>query len=168
MIYFAYGSNLNVAQMRNRCPRAVPLGNFYLHNSRLVFRGVADCIYMPGAVCPGGIWSITSECEKALDRYEGFKPNAPGQGLYCKEIIEIQNDDGDIDMELMVYRMNSNGIFPPSQMYLDSIVQGYRDFRLPLKRLRAAVRRSYENKNPSEIERRRHAKKGFPKLAACV
>lgn len=165
MLYFAYGSNLNVQQMRTRCPRAVPLGNFYLRNARLVFRGVADCIYLPGAVCPGGIWSITSECERALDRYEGYKANHPTEGLYDKEIVEVINDDGDLDVEIMVYRMNSTGIFPPSQMYLDTIIQGYRDFRLPLKRLRKAVERSYENKNPSEIERRRHRRKGFPQLA---
>ena len=168
MLYFAYGSNLNVAQMKYRCPRAQPLGNFFLQNSKLVFRGVADCMYWPGAVCPGGLWSITSECEAALDRYEGYKPKAPGMGLYCKEIVEILNDDGEVSAELMVYRMNSTGIFPPSQLYLDSIAEGYRNFRLPLKRLRAAVRRSYEQKNPSNIERRRHVKKGFPQLATVT
>lgn len=166
MLYFAYGSNLNLAQMKDRCPRAIPLGNFYLRNARLVFRGVADCVYLPGATCPGAIWSITSECEKSLDRYEGYRPLTPGQGLYCKEIVEICNDDGEVSAELMVYRMNSTGIFPPSQAYLDSIVEGYRNFRLPLKRLRAAVRRSYDRKAPSEIETRRYQKKGFPQLAA--
>lgn len=168
MLYFSYGSNLNIRQMRARCPKALPLGNFFLRDARLVFRGVADCMYLPGAACPGGLWSITSECKKALDRYEGFKSDAPSKGLYCKEIVEICNDDGEVSAEIIVYRMNSTGVFPPSQQYLDSIVQGYRDFRLPLKRLRAAVRRSYDRKDPSEIEIRRHAKKGYPQLAARV
>lgn len=166
MLYFAYGSNLNIEQMKIRCPRAIPLGNFYLRDARLVFRGVADCIYMPGAVCPGALWSITNDCEVALDKYEGYKPEAASKGLYYKEIIEICNDDNEVSAELMTYRMNSTGIFPPSQGYLDVIVQGYRDFRLPLKRLRRAVQRSYEKKNPSEIERRRHRRKGYPQLAA--
>ena len=41
-LYFAYGSNLNLTQMANRCPQAKQLGSAYLPNWRLVFRGVAD------------------------------------------------------------------------------------------------------------------------------
>lgn len=164
MLYFAYGSNLNVEQMRARCPKAIPLGNFYLRNNRLVFRGVADCIEMSGAVCPGGIWSITSECEKALDRYEGYKMSKPSEGMYYKEIIEVCNADNEVSAELMIYRMNSTGIMPPSQNYYDTIADGYRNFRLPLKRLKQAVVRAYDNKAPSEIERARHERKGKPRL----
>lgn len=166
MLYFAYGSNLNIEQMKYRCSRAIALGNFYLRNNKLVFRGVADCVYSPGNVCPGGIWSITSECEKELDRYEGYKMDQPNGGLYCKEIVEICNDDGEVSAELMVYRMNSKGVFPPSQTYFDSIVEGYRNFRLPLKRLKAAVSRSYKHYSPSEVEERRYRKKGCPLLAS--
>lgn len=166
MLYFAYGSNLNVERMKGRCPRAIPLGNFYLRDARLVFRGVADCIYLPGAVCPGGLWSITEECEEALDRYEGFKKSSPSSGLYYKEIVEICNADGEVSAELMIYRMNSSGIFPPSQLYLDTIAQGYRDFRLPIKRLKTAVKRSYDDKSPSKSEIRRYHRKGRPQLAA--
>lgn len=168
MLYFAYGSNLNVRQMKYRCPKAIPLGNFYLRDHRLVFRSVADCIYLPGAVCPGGIWSISDDCERALDRYEGYKIGDPKGGLYRKEIVEIFNADGQVSCEVMVYKMNSTGIFPPSQVYLDTIAEGYRNFRLPLKRLRQAVKRSYDKKSPSEIERERHRRKGFPKLARCA
>jgi len=165
MLYFAYGSNLNVKQMKYRCPKAVPLGNFYLRDARLLFRGVADCIYLPGAVCPGGIWSITGDCERALDRYEGFKKGDPKSGMYYKQIIKIRNADGDVSTELMIYRMNSTGIMPPSQMYLDTIAEGYRNFRLPIKRLRQAVKRSYDDKNPSEVERARYIRNGKPRLA---
>lgn len=168
MLYFAYGSNLNIQQMKHRCPKAAPLGNFYLRDFRLVFRGVADIIYWPGGVCPGGLWSITKDCEEALDRYEGYKIEAPNNGLYRKSIVEVFNTDGELSMEVMTYQMNSAGIFPPSQLYLDSIIQGYRDFRLPRKRLRAAVKRSYDQKKPTKHLMRRYERKGFPRLAAIV
>lgn len=158
MIYFAYGSNLNYAAMRRRCPAAVPLETLALGNSRLVFRGVADCIYEPGAECLGGLWRITPACERALDRYEGI-----GSGFYRKEYVPITGIDG--EETVMLYAMNSTGIFPPSQGYLDTIREGYRDFGLPLKHLNAAVRGSWDDKAPSHLERQRYRRTGRPPLA---
>ena len=42
----------------------------------------------------------------------------------------------------MYYRMNSMAIAPPSQAYFDTIMQGYRDFQLPMRYLREAVEAS--------------------------
>lgn len=158
MIYFAYGSNLNLAAMRYRCPKAKPLGRFALPESTLVFRGVADCPYSPGDSCEGGIWKITAECERALDRYEGL-----GSGFYRKELAPLTGIDG--EEELMFYVMNSTGIFPPSQGYFETIKQGYRDFKIPLKGLIAARDASWEKKAPTHVERQRHRRKGRPPLA---
>ena len=41
-LYGAYGSNLNLKQMRRRCPNSYPLYSFYLDNFELAFKGVAD------------------------------------------------------------------------------------------------------------------------------
>ena len=51
MLYFAYGSNLNLHQMLGRCPAAKPLGRFDLDDARLVFCGVADVEYADGESC---------------------------------------------------------------------------------------------------------------------
>lgn len=114
-LYFAYGSNLNVKHMAQRCPRAKPLGAAYFPGWRLVFRGVADI--EPGnddELLPVGIWSITEECEKKLDFYEGFPR------LYRKEEVN----------GIMTYRMNSTYIAGPSSGYYHTIRQGYEDFGL--------------------------------------
>ena len=37
--YLAYGPNLNLVQMRQRCPNARVVGYTYLFGARLVFRG---------------------------------------------------------------------------------------------------------------------------------
>jgi hypothetical protein len=162
-LYFAYGSNLHVGQMRLRCPAAVPLARYRLRNWRLVFRGVADCIAEEGAVCYGGVWRITPACERALDIYEGVE-----SGLYRKEYLPIKpTPEGDTD--ILLYVMNSTGIMPPSQHYLSIIRQGYRYFSMPPRArtlLNQAVRESWDDKAPSYRERWRYRRTGRPPLAA--
>jgi hypothetical protein len=158
MLYFAYGSNLNKAAMARRCPAAVALGDFFLPDARLVFRGVADCINEPGASCPGGVWQITDQCERALDRYEGV-----ASGFYSKVYIPIDGVPG--EDSLMYYVMNSTGIMPPTVGYLDTIKAGYRDFNLPLKPLRDAVAQAWQDKDKTFYERRRRHRDGHAPLA---
>ena len=157
MLYFAYGSNLNVGQMAKRCPAAKPLGQMLLPDWKLVFRGVADCVREPGAKCYGGLWRITDECQRALDVYEGVQ-----SGLYRKEYWRGLKE------LVLIYCMNSTGIFPPSEDYLRAIEQGYHDFNLPKvarRLLCEAVQASWDDKSPTHIERRRYDRKGRPKLA---
>ena len=164
MLYFAYGSNLHKEQMARRCPAAEPLGSLIMPDTRLVFRGVADVVRAEGATCPGGIWRITAECERALDRYEGFRPDHPDGGMYSKEYVEIEGlPDG--ETEIMLYTMNSRGIYPPSDYYYSVLKQGYRDFGLKLAPLRAALEHSYDDKHPSHVERKRTRRMGRPALA---
>ena len=158
-IYFAYGSNTNRRHMLRRCPDAKPLGKFWLKSSRLVFRGVADCVYEPGSKCPGVLWRLTKRCEEALDRYEGVSSNS----AYRKEVCDLKGFPG--EKQLMLYVMNSTGIFPPSESYLDVIREGYREFKLPLDLLDKAVEHSWDEKHPSHLERKRFMRNGRPRLA---
>jgi len=165
MLYFAYGSNLNLGQMRVRCPGATPVGALELPNWKLVFRGVADIVREDGATVQGGLWKITPECEAYLDRYEGFRPDQPDAGMYSKEYLLVDGlPDG--ETTIMVYTMNSTGIYPPSGGYFAGIKQGYRDFDLPLRPLIDALEKSYDDKAPSYIERQRMRRTGRPQLAA--
>lgn len=157
-LYFAYGSNLNLAQMARRCPAAERVGKFVLTDARLIFRGVADVIRADGEQCQGGIWKLTPECEAALDRYEGIE-----SGMYRKVYLPITGFGPEHDT-LLIYVMNSEGIYPPAQAYLDGIMQGYRDFGLPLKPLKTAVKASWTEKKPSHVERKRTRRTGRPPL----
>lgn len=129
-LYFAYGSNLNKAQMQKRCPNAVPLGKLMLADWRLVFRGVADIEPHKGAVLPIGLWAITDKCEMALDVYEGYPR------LYGKKYFMINGE------KYLTYTMNQDGIQPPSRGYVDTIRCGYDDFRLPFGFLDEALKHS--------------------------
>ena len=161
-LYFAYGSNLNLGQMQRRCPAATPLDKLYLPDAKLVFRGVADVVFEEGSTAPGGIWRLTPACEAALDRYEGWRPDQ--SGMYRKEYVEVEGlPDG--ETEIMIYVMNSEGIYPPSDGYYRGIVQGYKDFGLDKAALKAALKHSYDAKHPSHIERKRTRRMGRPALA---
>ena len=73
--YFAYGSNMNLEQMKYRCPAAEVVENVRLENYRLAFRGRA-----PGngvaTVLPEKGWSKSSlntskrECSSERQTYE--------------------------------------------------------------------------------------------------
>ena len=44
--YIAYGSNLNVRQMRMRCPDAVIIGTAFIPDYRLLFKGSKSGNYL--------------------------------------------------------------------------------------------------------------------------
>ncbi|MBR2578651.1 MAG: gamma-glutamylcyclotransferase, partial [Clostridia bacterium] len=75
--YIAYGSNLNVRQMMERCPLAKIKGVSEIPDYELLFKGSKTGSYLTieprkNSKVPVAIWTITEEDEKALDRYEGF------------------------------------------------------------------------------------------------
>lgn len=128
--YLAYGSNLNKAQMAFRCPDAVPIGKSRINNYELAFRrGVLTIEPSIGEYVPVGVWMISEDDEKSLDRYEGFPR------LYRKEIFPIlisKKDHGvtiDEYVDAMVYIMNSgHGLDVPSLAYMRTCTKGYEDF----------------------------------------
>ena len=122
-LYAAYGSNLNLEQMKFRCPYALPLGTAELQDHRLMFRGgngsaVATVEPTKGESVPVLLWEITPRDEEALDRYEGW-PH-----LYRKDVVNVLLNGKTV--EAMVYIMNpvySYGL--PGERYLHSILEGY-------------------------------------------
>lgn len=133
-IYIAYGSNMNIEQMKRRCPKAIPIGKAILENYKLEFRGVANIIKCKGKKVPIALWYITDECEKSLDRYEGYPR------LYRKEFIPITINGN--KENAMVYVMNLGNIAAPNINYLNIIKQGYKDFDIKTDILMEAYKES--------------------------
>lgn len=75
LLYFAYGSNMNVNQMAFHCPDAEPVDTLRLMNYRLAFRdngsgtGVATILPERGSYVDGILWRISAEDERHLDHY---------------------------------------------------------------------------------------------------
>ena len=140
-IYIAYGSNLNIRQMKQRCPLA-KIHRFReteLQDYQLLFRGgngnaVATIEPKKGCSVPVGLWTITPTDEIALDRYEGWPR------LYRKEVFTVTI--GKRKMRAFAYIMNEGVLGSPSRYYLNTIAQGYKDFGFNLDVLAQAVRDS--------------------------
>lgn len=124
--YIAYGSNLNVNQMLQRCPDAVMVGASSIEDYKLTFRGnsrsgVANIEPCAGERVPVGIWAVSQDDELALDWYEGYP------FLYTKQFFHIKVRGRVI--EAMAYVMTpGHRIEEPSRRYLDTIREGYADF----------------------------------------
>ena len=76
--YIAYGSNLNVGQMRMRCPHATILGTANLKGWELLFKGSKTGSYLTieeseGGTVPVVIWEVT-----ATDEAQAKEPGAHG------------------------------------------------------------------------------------------
>jgi len=130
MLYMAYGMNTNRDAMSVRCPKAKPLGGFYLPDTRLVFRGVADIVPDTETICPVVLWEITLDCLRSLDQLEGY-PH-----LYNRRKINT---------DWIVYEMNDKTrTSPPNGGYYKMIEDGYKDFGLDDYKLRVALSEAEE------------------------
>lgn len=142
-LYIAYGSNLNKEQMQYRCPTAKPIAVATLKDHQLVFQGRpygahANVIPAKGQEVPVAIWEITARDEANLDVYEGVRG-----GYYTKEYIEMEVN-GEMQ-EALIYIMTPNPYGTPTDGYLQTIAEGYKDFNLPARILNEAVIHAYEN-----------------------
>ena len=148
MLYGAYGANLNMANMEVRCPQAKPILGFNLVGYRLVFNSVADIVKDKDTKVPIGLWKITKEGEKSLDRYEGY-PH-----LYKKIRLKI-DVPGFKGQKVMFYVMRRKGVALPPASYFDTIAQGYDDFALDKDYLNWAVHEADQmQKNKLDVFRK--------------
>ena len=146
--YLAYGSNLNVAQMRWRCPDARALGTATIEDYRLLFKGSKTGSYLTieaqeGAQVPVAVWEVSDEDEKRLDRYEGFPT------FYYKKELELTfigiKTGKKRKRKCFVYIMHEDRpIGVPSRSYVETCIEGYRDFGFNPKYLKDAYEACWE------------------------
>jgi len=131
LYYFAYGSNLHHLQMKRRCPNCKFIKKMILHNFDLTFRskyGSADIEKKNGKKVYGALYIISKSAEKKLDIYEEYPT------LYKKMLFKYQGK------KVMTYIMpRKTKLVPPTTRYLNIIKQGYKDCKLNIKSLNAAL-----------------------------
>jgi gamma-glutamylcyclotransferase (GGCT)/AIG2-like uncharacterized protein YtfP len=132
MLYFAYGSNLNLFQMKRRCKDSIFLKKINLKDFRLTFRSkyrAADIEPKKNSIVPGGLFDISKSDEKKLDLYEDY-PN-----LYKKFYFTYYGK------QVMTYTMVKKSTFRfPTERYLNIIKKGYIDCKLDTKFLLHALK----------------------------
>ena len=144
--YIAYGSNLNVYQMKFRCPNAKIIGTAVVPNYELLFKGSKTGSYLTiepkdGSNVPVAVWETTAEDELALDRYEGYPTF-----YYKKELVlpikgiktgKVRN------RKVYVYIMHEDRpIGIPTKSYVKTCIEGYHNFGFDIDVLKNAYERS--------------------------
>ncbi len=134
-LYFAYGANINLDQMACRCPDAEVVGPVTLEGWELLFRGsgVATIGRKEGGTVHGLLWQLTPDCERSLDRYEGYPR------LYGKQLVTVRDAQGQ-ELTVMAYIMTERYRTPavPPTPYYEGIQEGYRQNGLPVGELKKA------------------------------
>jgi hypothetical protein len=150
----AYGSNLHLPQMAERCPTAKVVGKGLLKGFRLRFKGLPDEAYLSiernaGSQVPVLVWELLPSDEEALDIYEDYPR------LYTKKDVPIVMEDGS-ELTVMVYVMidtleDDIEINLPSARYLGVVREGYAAAGFDPQYVEEALAFSQEHLNAREI-----------------
>lgn len=150
--YIAYGSNLNVRQMKMRCPKARVIGTAEIRKFELLFKGSKTGSYLTvepkdGGIVPVAVWETTEADESALDRYEGF-PIFYYKAEMTLPVKEL-TDGKTRNRKCYIYIMHEDRpIGVPSLFYLNNCIDGYDTFYFDKQILLNAYHKSkelYEN-----------------------
>jgi gamma-glutamylcyclotransferase (GGCT)/AIG2-like uncharacterized protein YtfP len=133
--YFAYGSNMNRAAMRRRCPDARALGPAVLEGYRFFvgLDGWGSVAPRRGARVHGVLWRLTPRCLAALHAYELLH-----KGLYRVRHLPVRV--GSQRAPAMVYLLRRRQPGRPKPGYVQAIAAAARDWHLPEPYVRAVER----------------------------
>ena len=129
-LYFAYGSNLNLKQMKKLCPSMQKVQSYMLDGWELSFNKYADIRPNDVLGVYGALYYINDDDVKALDKFErGYK----------KVKFNATLKSGKTE-KCMVYVMEERQkTAKPEEKYFQTIVQGYADWELPPQHLFNAI-----------------------------
>jgi len=139
MLYFAYGSNMDPAQMRQRCPGSRALGIGVLRDYGLCFPrqshkrgcGVASIEPAEGKETWGVVYRMTAADLASLDRFEGYRAGRPAEdNRYNRVAIRVEIDGVPTDAETYIAIAEKNPP-PPNAAYLAQLRDGAMHHGLP-------------------------------------
>lgn len=133
MYYFAYGSNMNHNQMKERCPSSIFIKSVFLKDHKFVYDGnsdirkgaVGNVIESPGEIVWGGLFEINNTDLAALDYYEGYN-----RGNYDRRLLSVLSDN-DNRYSAFVYLRTGKKRGEPGEEYRKIVIQGARNCLLP-------------------------------------
>jgi hypothetical protein len=127
MNYFAYASNLNKKQMRERCPDSKPLFTAVLPNYKIIFvdwsrkwhGGVATLKPLRGEKVRGAVYDVTDACMRQIDKHEVG---------YTRLNVTVYDEDNQPVQAVTLIKSAPLEEAMPSKEYGAIIGQGYRDW----------------------------------------
>lgn len=145
MLYFAYGSNMDWDQMRERCPSAQFVGKALLRDHKLAFTrksvergcGVADIVPEKGQKVWGVVYEISERDKGRLDMCEGFDPTRDQNAYWRRQVLVLLDGDEDKPLTAWTYfAQKEQDPPPPSAAYLSLLLKGARHWHLPEEYIR--------------------------------
>ena len=131
MLYFAYGSNLNMKAMKKMCRDSKPITKAKLKNFKLTFNVYADIVESLGDEVFGALYEVSERDLIPLDEYEDYPE------LYKKEEVILEDEEGQT-YKAFVYTMVEKSLKEPFEDYYEVIEQGYKDWNIETKALQIA------------------------------
>jgi hypothetical protein len=151
MWYFAYGSNLNSRAVTEWCrhygfkaPPMKPGRPAVLDNYRLGFPifseywagGIGDIVYDPGKYVMGAVFDLSEADLAILDQKVGRKIDSAGKeiGIYKRIEVEVAPMGKGKKISAITYQGVSGERYhiPPTQHYMDLVIQGAYSFGLSM------------------------------------
>lgn len=141
MLYFAYGSNMDLDQMTERCPGFSYQSVGLLRGHRLAFTrtsksrfgGVADVVPSVGDDVWGVVYVLDDPADiRSLDASEGYNPSR-SKNAYLRQECEVVAKPGNQVLRVSIYvvsRKESPEPLPHLD-YLRQIVKGATQWKLP-------------------------------------
>jgi hypothetical protein len=142
-LYLAYGSNLCLEQIRARCTSSQPVAAVRIQGWRLGFYGqqsrnwgiggVATLIPDTTASTHGALYVLSEADEAKMDVFEGIPFAYAKVEDFTAHVSGFEQLNG---QQVYTYiKVDTSQANSPSEKYIDTIRQGYRDWRLPLNHL---------------------------------
>lgn len=132
MMYFAYGSNLNQAQMKTRCPASRFLGIAFLGGYRFVYDGfsvswdgaVGNIVLSEADGVWGALYDLTERDRLALDAFEGYPRS------YERREVDVKDREGRLH-RAVTYARTGRAIGKPHPDYEKIVLDGAKECALP-------------------------------------
>ena len=139
-MYFAYGSNMDWKQMKERCPSARFVGIATLKDHIVAYTrksekrgcGVADIVPSKGHDVWGVVYQIDERDVGKLDRCENYAPGREKNGYLREERHIFENGDRKMPLLVSTYvAIKEDNPPPPNAAYVDQLVNGAKFWHLP-------------------------------------
>nr|WP_321464876.1 gamma-glutamylcyclotransferase family protein [uncultured Desulfobulbus sp.] len=134
-LYFAYGSNMHLAQMRDRCPKSPLVGPGLLCGYRWIIttRGYANIVADSQAMVEGLLFQLDPEDERRLDGFEGVH-----LGNYRKVSVRVLSNREELNALTYIDPITTEGL--PKGEYVGRINAAVRDAQLSPRYLHEVIR----------------------------
>lgn len=134
-LYFAFGSNLSITQMRRRCPGCEPVAPALLRGRELGFAyrsqnfppgGAADVVEAEGSEVWGALYRLTPTDLESLDRFEHVD-----NGGYRRIEVEVELAQGPVTALCYEVADRLGFDIPPTTEYRQLMFEGSAEHGLP-------------------------------------